>query len=59
MEAGLEITFDYRDPNIEFYPDEHGRVAMVNERGFVDEIYRTYDAKRIISGCWIRASSTK
>ena len=28
MEPGLEVTYHYRDPNITFQADEHGRVGM-------------------------------
>jgi carbon-monoxide dehydrogenase large subunit len=28
FEPGLEILYHYRDPNIDFYPDEFGRVKM-------------------------------
>jgi CO/xanthine dehydrogenase Mo-binding subunit len=38
MEPGLEITFHYRDPNIEFHPDERGRVAMFSSFPYDAEV---------------------
>jgi 2-furoyl-CoA dehydrogenase large subunit len=38
MEPGLEIIFHYRDPNIEFYPDERGRVAMFSSFPYDAEV---------------------
>jgi CO/xanthine dehydrogenase Mo-binding subunit len=38
MEPGLEIIFHYRDPNIEFHPDERGRVAMFSSFPYDAEV---------------------
>jgi carbon-monoxide dehydrogenase large subunit len=38
MEPGLEITFHYRDPNIEFHPDGRGRVAMFSSFPYDAEV---------------------
>lgn len=38
MEPGLEITFHYRDPNIEFHADERGRVAMFSSFPYDAEV---------------------
>ncbi len=38
MEPGLEILYHYRDPNIEFHPDERGRVAMFSSFPYDAEV---------------------
>ncbi|HXV82851.1 MAG TPA: xanthine dehydrogenase family protein molybdopterin-binding subunit, partial [Candidatus Binatia bacterium] len=38
MEPGLESIFHYRDPNIEFHPDERGRVAMFSSFPYDAEV---------------------